>query len=93
MLIRTPLQRRMIPSAVAAAAAAGRKETGARVSRCFWRADLFHYFIRLNIHEGDGRARWQQRRAVEKRSEIRRGPPAARVWALSCKKYRSLLHL
>lgn len=36
----------------AVAAAAGRKETGARVPRCFWRADLFHYFIRLNIHEG-----------------------------------------
>lgn len=36
----------------AVAAATGRKETGARVTRCFCRADLFHYFIRLNIHEG-----------------------------------------
>lgn len=53
MLLRTPPAQ----DDTAVAAAAGRKETGARVSRCFWRADLFHYFIRLNIHEGDARAR------------------------------------
>jgi len=43
------------PAAVAAAT--GRKKTGARAARGGApAADLFHYFIRLNIH--DGRARW-----------------------------------